>query len=238
MEYAIISGDIVASTSLSISGKKMVENAFANLISDLDKIFKVYGRIIKGDYIECFIPDVSSALRVMLAIKTYIKSIDIDENGSGFVEKKRAKLFKTFGIRLAIGIGELTRLDLKNGIIDGEAIYMSGRVINEFKTSDKQKVSIKNTLFIKSKNHEFDSQIDTILSLIDVILSKSTSKQCQVLYYKLIGLNEKQLVEKLRIKQSTINQHSTSVGWQAIEKAVLYFEHILQSKSQVIAKIL
>jgi hypothetical protein len=230
MEYAIISGDIIASTSLSISGKKIVESAFAHLLNDLDKTFKVYGRIIKGDYIECYVPDISKALRVMLAIKTCIKSIDIDEKGSGFIEKKRAKLFKAFGIRLAIGIGDLTRLDLKNGIIDGEAIYFSGRIINEFKTSDKQKVSIKNTLYIKSKNHEFDSQIDTLLSLIDVILSKSTSKQCQVLYHKLMGLNEKQLVEKLSIKQSTINQHSTSVGWQAIEKAVLYFESILQSR--------
>jgi hypothetical protein len=234
MPYAIISGDIVASTSLSINGKKFIENAFKLLLSELEKKFNVYGRIIKGDYIECYVPNNYQALRVCLVIKTYIKSLDIDEFGNGFVDNTRAKLFKTYGIRLAIGIGDLMRLDIKNGIIDGEAIYNSGRIINELKTSNKQKVSIKNTLFIKSNDQKLDNQIEPLLALIDVILSKSTAKQCQILYLKLIGFNEKQIVEKLDLKQSTVNQHSTSIGWQAVEKAVLFFENIMQSREEAV----
>jgi hypothetical protein len=230
MEYAIISGDIIASSSLNLNGKRILENAFARLIKDLQEKFNIFGRIIKGDYIECFVPDIAKALRVTLAIKSFIKSIDIDKNADGFADENRAKLFNTYGIRLAIGIGELIRLDLKNGIIDGEAIYFSGRTISEAKTSNKQKVSIKNTLFLKSNYPELDQQMEAILALLDVILNKSTAKQCRVLYYKLLGLDEKHLVETLNIKQSTINQHSTGIGWHAIEKAVISFENNISKK--------
>jgi hypothetical protein len=37
-------------------------------------------------------------------------------------------------------------------------------------------------------------------------------------------LSEKEISEKLGRNQSTISQHSTAAGWQAIEKSVLYFE--------------
>jgi hypothetical protein len=231
MEYAIISGDIIASTSLSDSGKQLIEESIRKLLQELKANFNVYGRIIKGDYLECYVPEISQVLRVALAIKSFIKSVQIDDIKNGIADKKRAKLFKIHGIRLAIGIGSLNRLDLENGIIDGDAIYYSGRIINEIKTSNKQKITIKNTLFLKSDNSDFNFQMEAILNLVDVLITKGTSKQCLVLYYKLMGLEEKQIVEKLGLKQSTINQHSTSIGWQAIEKAVDFFEHIMLKRN-------
>lgn len=65
--------------------------------------------------------------------------------------------------------------------------------------------------------------MNTVLGLIDVLISKATSKQCEILYYKLLGLNEDAIAEKLKIRQPAVNQHSTSVGWNAIERAVKYF---------------
>jgi len=233
MDYAIISGDIVASTSLSIQGKKRIDEGFRKLLNELKGKFDVFGRIIKGDYIECYVPENTQSLRVALSIKSFIKSLNIDINDDGFTNPGRSKLYKTYGIRLAIGLGDLLRLDIDNGIIDGEAIYYSGRIINELKTSNKQKVSIKNTLFIKSNDSDFDSQINALLALIDVILSKGTAKQCQILYYKLLGYEEKEIGKMLNIRQSTINQHSTGVGWLAIEKAVLLFENIMTKKNGV-----
>jgi hypothetical protein len=233
MDYATISGDIIAFTSLSDSGKRLIEESLKKLLKELNAKFNVYGRIIKGDYLECYVPETFQVLRVALAIKSFIKSVEIDEIEDGIADNKRAKLFKIHGIRLAIGIGNLNRLDLENGIIDGEAIYFSGRIINDIKTSNKQKITIKNTLFLKSSNPEFDLQMEALLSLIDVIISKGTSKQCQVLYLKIMGFEEKQIVEKLGLKQSTINQHSTSIGWQAIEKSINYFESTLLKKNNL-----
>jgi hypothetical protein len=125
----------------------------------------------------------------------------------------------------------LSRLDLKNGIIDGDAIYFSGRMINEDKTYNKAKVTIKNTLFIKSNNDKLDGEIQPLLSLIDIMISKNTEKQCEVLYLKLMGYNEESIVKKLNKRQSTVNEQSTIAGWNAIEKAVQRFENVIKNKT-------
>jgi DNA-binding NarL/FixJ family response regulator len=122
----------------------------------------------------------------------------------------------------------LDKLDSKNGIIDGEAIYLSGRAIKNYSTSDKQKIVIKNTMFFCSLDSKIQQQFDVIFSLLDTILSKCTSKQSEVVYYKLLDLSEKDIAAKLSKYQSTISQHSTAAGWLSIEKAVTHFENTFQ----------
>jgi hypothetical protein len=231
MNHAVISGDIIASTSLNELGKTKIESKLNILIKELGRKYGVYGRVLKGDYIECYVPEVYNVFRVDLAIKSFVKSIEISSDDVNPNESGRLKLFKTYGIRLAIGIGELSRIDLNNGIIDGDAIYFSGRLINEDKTHNKEKVTIKNTLFIKSNDDELDGEMQPLLALIDVLISKNTQKQCEVLYLKLIGYNEENIVKRLNKKQSTINEQSTIAGWNAIERAVERFEYVVKSKS-------
>lgn len=232
MNHAVISGDIIASTSLNNIGKTKIEADLNSLIKELKKKYGVYGRVLKGDYIECYVQEIADAFRIALAIKSFVKSIKISDDDVNSNESGRFKLFKTYGIRLAIGIGELSRIDLKNGIIDGDAIYFSGRIINEDKTHNKERVTIKNTLFIKSNDDKLDREIQPLLSLIDVLISKNTQKQCEVLYLKLIGYNEESIVKKLRKKQSTVNEQSTIAGWNAIEKAVQRFEDVIKNKKE------
>jgi hypothetical protein len=224
MNHAVISGDIIASTSLNEHGKTKIEANLNSFIKELKKKYGVYGRVLKGDYIECYVQEIADVFRVALAIKSFVKSIEISADDVNPNESGRLKLFKTYGIRLAIGIGELSRLDLKNGIIDGEAIYFSGRIINEDKTHNKEK--------IKSNNDNLDKEIQPLLALIDVLISKNTQKQCEVLYLKLIGYSEESIVKKLKKKQPTINEQSTSAGWTAIEKAALRFEYIIKSRKE------
>jgi hypothetical protein len=189
MIKAVISGDIVASTSLSIDGRELLEDAIKELIKELEDKFDTYTRTVKGDYLECVIPNPKQALRVALAIKSFIKSIPIDGTPL-YKTNKRLKLFKTHGIRLAIGYGELSRFNPGEGIIDGEAIYLSGRIINEFSTYNKERIVIKNTLFFNSHDDSLNRQIEPLIALLDVLIGKATSKQCKVLYLKLMDNNE------------------------------------------------
>ncbi|MEE4197339.1 MAG: RNA polymerase subunit sigma-70 [Bacteroidales bacterium] len=230
MKKAVISGDIVAYTSLRTKDKDLIDSALKNLIKELEARFDAFSRIIKGDYIECYVPDPKNALRAALCIKSYIKSISQDIKD----KNRRLNAFKTHGIRLAIGIGEINRFDKEKGIIDGEAIYFSGRIINKSRTtSDKKRIVIKKTLFIQSNNQDFDQTVEVILGLLDVFISKATAKQCSVLYLKLIGNTEDEITEKLKLKsQSTVNKHSTSIGWNAIEDAVLWFEKQLMENNK------
>jgi hypothetical protein len=223
MKYIVISGDVVSSTSLSVSDKDVLRIALDTLLEQLKDRYGVYGRLLKGDYIECVVPSPSLGLEVLLAIKSYVKNIPIAIDGYK-EDKKRAKLFKEYGIRLAMGYGELAVFDEEKGIIDGEAIYLSGRLINSKSTHDKARVVIKNTLYFASNDPALNSKWTAFLELLDVLLNKATERQSEVVYHKLLGLTEDAIAQKLDVNQSVVNRHSTSVGWNAIETTVSYYK--------------
>ncbi len=225
MNIATISGDIISFTSLSSSNKRFLEKEVENLIKLLDTKFDAYCRIIKGDYLECVIKNPEQSLQVAILIKCFIKSIKLENEPNN----KRFKYFKNFGIRVAIGLGELKRFDAKNGIIDGEAIYMSGRKINTESTHNKERIVIKNTLFFVSKNEQLNNQFTAIIDLLDYILNKATAKQCEVVYHKLLGHNENEISKIMKITQSVVNQHSISAGWNAIETAVNHYNKTIKT---------
>lgn len=232
-EAAIVSGDIIASTSLNDADRKTLGECLIKMTHRLNRTFNVYSRLTEGnDYLDCYVPETSDAIRVMLAIKCLVKSIPVGTDNSSNQTDNRSKFFRIYGIRLALGIGELKRLDTENGVIDGDAIYYSGRIISENRTYNKEKVIIKNTLFIKTNNKNLDDEISPLLALLDVILSKCTAKQSQVLYLKLLGYDELFIARALKKKQATINGHSTSAGWNAIEKAVLRFEDVVKNRKE------
>ncbi|MCB0451529.1 MAG: fumarate hydratase [Aequorivita sp.] len=226
MNYSVISGDIVSSTGLHTQDRKFVEENLNDLLHNLKQEFNVYGRIIKGDYLECVVPNAAEGLQVALAIKSFVKAIPIRIK-TYKSEDNRIKQFKTHGIRLAIGYGELSRYKPEEGVIDGEAIYLSGREISGETTYNKERIVIKNTLFFASKDEKLNKNFQPLLALLDVLLSKATSRQCEVLYLKLMNNQEEEIAKRLGIGQSAVNQHSTSVGWNAIEEAVNYFKTII-----------
>ena len=229
MKSAIISGDIISYTALNSSEKIILDKKVETFLQLLKKEYDVFGRIIKGDYLECYIPETNKVLRIALIIKSFIKNIAFEIQPDK-TKNNRLKTFQTYGIRIAIGIGDLERLDLENGVIDGEAIYMSGRLISNLKTYDKERATVKNTLFIKTYCDNLNNEMDALIALLDKVILDATAKQSEVIFYKLRSFNETEIAKKLNISQSAVNQHSTSVGWKAIEKAVLRFEDVIKEK--------
>ena len=228
MNHSTISADIISFTSLGQKDKREIEQKIQYLLEHLAQQYSsihFYGRIVQGDTIECAMTSPTYALRVALLLKTYIKSIELSEQTE---KDNRVKYFKEYGVRAAIAVAPLSVFDDMNGIIDGEAIYMSGRAIKHMSTSNKQKIVVKDTLFFRSKNEEEQEKFESIFSLLDAIISKCSQKQSEVLFYKLSGLNEKEISLKMNRNQSTISQHSSAASWNAIEKSVNYFEKYIQ----------
>lgn len=219
MKRAVISGDIVAFTSLSNELKEFLEKRLQALTKKLEPRYNTYARLIKGDFLECVVPNPEDALVVALLIKSWVKAVPIQAKK----KDKRIRYFETYGIRLAIGYGTLDRFDREKDTIDGEAIYMSGRKINEEGTHGKERITIKKTLFFVSADDPLNKAMEPLMALVDHTMNKATAKQCEVLHYKLLGDSEAKISRTLGISQPVVNQHSTSVGWSAIEKAVDYF---------------
>jgi len=229
MENAIISADIISSTSLTEDElsllSKRIKETFVILENKYNKDgINFFGRLIKGDYIECYLKNPADALRVGLIIKSIVKSFAINEKFEK--ESRKRKLFKQFGIRMAIGVGKMRTLNFKEGIMDGEAIYLSGRKINEQKNYNKEKITIKNTLFFESNDEELTERFSVIFGLLDRLFVSMTVRQSEVLHYKLLEISEQEIAQKLEMSQSSVNQHSTASGWNVIEQAVKYYEQI------------
>ena len=222
MNKATISSDIVSSTSLSVEQRLILEKELKKLLRILRQTFgskTFFGRLIKGDYIECVLNNPKLALRVALIIKSFVKSLKIKVSKKN---NKRLNGFKEYGIRIAVGIGELSILNRRKGIIDGEAIRLSGRAVNEMTYSDKK---TRNTLVFRSNQENWNDAFAPLFSLLDVLFAESTRAQNEIIFYKLIDKSEKEISEIIKKSQSTINQHSTAAGWFAIDRAVKYFEN-------------
>jgi len=212
--YATISADIVSSTSLSEVETIELKQYIEEQLKMLETLYPgSWGRLIKGDYIECVVPNASNAFRIALIIKNSIKAFEVEKTlGS--------KLFYTYGARISIGIGGMRIVDREQGIMDGEAIYLSGRSLAKMGSLSK------GALTIETINENLSQNLRVIAVLTDAILNDATPKQSQVIYYKLLGYKESEIAEKMKIYQSGVNNHSSSAKWYCSEEALNYFEQI------------
>ncbi len=213
--YAAISADIVSSTSLCIEETIALKQRIEDLFSIFEKRFPgFWGRLIKGDYMECLLPSTKDGFRAALIIKSCIKSFPISES-------KKKKLFQIYGIRMAMGIGDMRIVDKENGIMDGEAIYLSGRTLDGMGSPNKN-----GTFLIEPADKQLKPALQTVGMLTDALLNNATKRQSEVIYYKLLSKSEQEIADILGVKQSGINQHSTSAKWYCIEEALSYFEQL------------
>lgn len=211
--YATISADIVSSTTLSKEETINLKQRIESLLQRLEKKYPgLWGRMIKGDYIECVTSEVSSIFRIALIIKSHIKSFVVNKN-------ENTKKFQTYGVRMAIGIGEMRIVDKEQNIMDGEAIYLSGRAI------EKMEKTNKGTLTIEINNQDLSAPLRIIALLTDALINDTTPKQSEVLYYKLLGKKEKEIAENMNIKQSVVNEHASLAKWYCIQEALFYFKN-------------
>ncbi|MBR5912316.1 MAG: RNA polymerase subunit sigma-70 [Bacteroidales bacterium] len=220
MIRATISADIVSSTALSVFDLMHLQSVIRQFLDELSVKSQDadWGRLFKGDSVEIFLSNPHEALRTALLLKALVKKTFVESN----MEAKQS-LFKKFGIRIAIGIGEMRMADKNRDVLDGEAIYYSGRALEK---GTKEGLSVKRSMYFACKDSLFSEQMDVMLGLLDMLFKEATSKQCEVLYYKLMGMNEVEIAEKLGVVQSVVNQHSNAIGWNAIESAVNYFEKL------------
>ena len=209
---ATLSADIVKSTTLS--GVEMVEMAqylqeYLQMARMLDSY--CWGRVVRGDGIECAFDRVTYLLRLVLLLKFHLKAFRVEDR----------KLARHTGldVRIAVALGELRTNDQDRGIIDGEAIYDSGRAL-----ADMSRSSCRDLIVVKSRIPEMTSTLNAIFALVDYIASQATSKQAEVLVLKLLRIADGEIAEQLHVSKPNVSVHLRRSGWAALEKALAFFE--------------
>ncbi len=212
--YAAISADIVASTSLSRKALVELTTGIKQVLNTASASYQgFWGRLVKGDSIECVMERPGDALRVALLLKSYIKSFVPSD---GVADSK----FKHFGLRLAIGIGELRLIDKELDMMDGEAIYLSGRALADMqdKTAD--------SLQIVMSRDVTNGALAVIAMLLNQTINKATRRQCETLFHKLQCKIDAEVAQRMHISRSGANNNLRNMGWEAIERAIRYFEQL------------
>ena len=229
MIHATISADIVSSSSLTADEKVRLIAEIRTFLTELEKSTQeqCWGRIVKGDAVEIYCAEPCKALRVALRLKAIVKMQHVHPalDASSDVIRRR-NLFQKYGVRIAIGVGNMNTVDKSKDMLDGDAIYFSGRMMERQGTSQKERAIVKNTLFFKTYDNEMSQRMNVILGFIDVVFKKANARQSEILYFKLSEKSESEIAEMLDIKQSAVNQHSTAVGWNAMEQAIIYYENL------------
>lgn len=219
MIKAVVTGDIIESTKLSEEENTTLIQGLKLIIDNFEKDQTLKGEIFRGDSLQCLVHKPSEALKITLLIKTFVKGIVSNTNLKEKNDSEKLISKPVFDIRLAIGIGEINSEKERLAISQGEAFNLSGRLLDDMK--HKQTIAIKT-------NDSFNNELDTAFKLLDFILSNATQNQSEVIYYKLQGLTEVEISEKIGVNQSAVNQRSNSSGWSAINSLIQRFESIYE----------
>lgn len=212
---ATISADIVRSTSMKTEDLIALRGSLHWLFLNLEKDYRgFWARIVRGDSIECVVPDYRDVLRIAVLIKLFVKM-----HTSEF---ECSEMLRRYGIRLSIGVAAIKYASKEEDIIDGPAIYMSGRNLDEISRKENSMTAFEMANVPKSMSNLLDSYVAMVCNLVD----SYSAKQSEVIFYKLLGFKEVEISERLGIYQSSVNTRATNAQWGLLHTAIKDFEAI------------
>lgn len=208
-----VSADIVKSTSLGEADVRRLKTHLEEFVRFLPRYStpKSWGRIVRGDGVECVLENVRDALRIALMLKCHIKSFNPGSSNAKFRRQ---------GVRMAIGFGDLRTNDKKRGIIDGIAIYRSGR------TLARMTQKTRGTMLIDCGDEEVRPMWEVVFHLVDALLNRVTARQANILELKLQGASELEIARMQSVSVTAIYAHLQRAEWFAIERALRFFESV------------
>lgn len=212
---ATISADIVRSTSLWNDDLITLRNKLQGLFENFEENYPgFWARIVRGDGIECFVPEYKYALRIAILIKLFVKT-----QVSGF---SCHELLQRHGIRFSIGVGEIRYESKAEDIINGPAIYLSGRNLDIIGRNDNVFAAFE----VEGTSKPLNNMLDSYVALLSNLVDSYSAKQAEVVFYKLLGYKEVEISERLGIFQSSVNTRSTKAQWSLFNNAIKDFENL------------
>ena len=213
---ATLSADIVRSTSLATNDIILLRNRLLHLFDDFEKDYPgFWGRIVRGDSIECYVPQYKYVLRIAILIKLFVKvqasGLDCDD------------LLQRYGIRFSIGIDDIKYVSKAEDIINGPAIYLSGRNLDEI----SRKGNVYAALEVGQGPEIISNMLESYVALVSNLVDSYSAKQAEVVFYKLLGYKESAISDRLGIYQSSVNTRSTSAQWGLLNTAIKDFEKLV-----------
>lgn len=213
---AVITADIINSSKLSADMEdkvmEVINEAFGSITERINTHDGLH--ITRGDSIQIELDKAADAMRAALLLKAAVNKI----GASSGTKSKPA-----IDIRIAIGIGSISRPRGTVNTSTGEAYTNSGRTLDTMKRH-------KRTLAIKAGDSRLDAELETELKLLEVILQSWKSTSAEVVYWLIKGLTESEIGDQLNITQSAVNQRKRAAGWSGIEALLCHFSKVMEEQ--------
>lgn len=205
--YAVITGDIVDSTSLAPQERKQLNEVMNAGSKALKKEFgenvPLAVDVFRGDGWQFLVTEPAQALRLGLFYRAYLKANMVPAN---------------VDTRLVISLG---RIDFIPGVKvsqgSGEAFVNSGRTLENLK---------RTRMGFVAPGVWFSESLDIVLQLVDAIASHWSDKRARAVQGALLGWSQLQIAtlwEPL-ITQQAVAEHLEAADWRAVSMAISYFE--------------
>lgn len=222
--YAVINGDIIGSTKLSEARREFYLAELKKLFEELKKKKKNLGivksfEVYRGDSFQGALDKPEMSLKVVLLLRSYLR---MAASKYGAKTKRNIPVHRTSfnavtDIRIAVGIGKVSRLENRLLESDGEAFHRSGRLIDSLKKAGQN-------LAIETPWEERNKELDVFCGLLDSIISRWSPPQAEVVYLSLQGHNQTQIAETLKTSTSAVNQRLKTANWSSVDKLLSLFE--------------
>ena len=205
--YAVLTGDIVKSSRMSPADLKRLPGVLTSIFQSIDPIckpadFATQFSIFRGDSFQV-ICEPACAIKAWLLIR------------AGLRTAYPAPLSKSVDSRIGIAIGKVNNLSQNITESSGEAFLLSGRLLEELKTTRLTGFASEN----KHTNREWNVSF----MLTDDIIRRWTTTQCLMLPFLLQPMNQAEIAEATQTRQPTVTAKINAMGWIAIEQWMLYF---------------
>lgn len=208
---AVISGDIVDSTSFSSSEFEEVLACIKKTQSYIKIENSVNSHSIeRGDEFQSVVHDFENALRYTLLYRLGIKALG-----------------KKFDCRISFSIAP--QGDLREFVSEsmGKAFTLSGRGLKAMKNE---------RLVFHSDNHAHIEQFSLLIKYLDRQITELTSRQCEVmlpLLKKSDSISFVELAEELQVSNATVSKSLKAAGWTLIEELIYHFHNAVIEKKHV-----
>jgi len=191
----------------------VLRNRLRYLFQDFEKDYPgFWARIVRGDSIECVVPNYNDALRIAILIKLYVKM--------RVSEFDCSEMLQRYGIRFSIGVADIKYADKKEDIINGPAIYLSGRNLDEI----SRRENVMTAFEIGQAPKPLSNLLDSYVAMVSGIVDSYSAKQAEVVFLKLLGFKEIEISERVGISQSSVNTRAANAQWGLLNTAIKDFE--------------
>ncbi len=204
---AVLTGDLVGSTELSVEQRKAVLDFIPEVPSRFNKVFPCVlheqAEVDRGDRWQMLAIEYNYSARVAVYIRTYLKG--------------------HFGIdtRVSIGRGPVEYLAPESlGRSSGPAFEVSGRRLEEMKKSERMVIHAYRPV---AEDDILGAEPFTF-RLLDRRITEATQAQSRVLCEILLKRKQIDIADELEVVQSTVSEHLDAAHWVDIKDILTFIE--------------